>query len=318
VLATLKSRIVHWHRAFAIAAVVANVTIAVTGSIVRVTGSGLGCTEWPNCLPDSMVPVEHPELSMLHQWIEYGNRLLSGVVGLIGALCLLAALLSRPQRRRVVWLSAALVSGMVVQAVLGGITVRTGLLWWTVAIHFVVSPVLTWFAVLLLRSLREGDSAPVLRVPPLVPKLLIAQVGVLIAMLIAGTLVTGAGPHAGDKDVPRLGLPVETLVKVHSGFVYLFLGLIVAVGVLLRRAGTPDPVVWRRYLLLIGAVLGQGAIGFVQYFTGVPSVLVVMHVLGAMLVTVATASLWCATRDRGPISQVSAPAGNEQFAAASS
>jgi cytochrome c oxidase assembly protein subunit 15 len=279
---------------------VANVTIAITGSVVRVTGSGLGCSEWPNCLPGSMVPVEHPELSSVHQWIEYGNRMLSGVVGIIGALCLIAAWLSRPRRRRVTWLSAAVIGGVFAQAVLGGITVRTGLLWWTVGIHFVVSPILTWFAVMLVRSLREGDGPARPRTNPVVPKLLIAQTAVLVATMIAGTVVTAAGPHAGDKNVARLGLPLETLAHVHSSIVYLFVAILAVVGVLLRR-GPADREIWQRYVLLIGAVLAQGTVGFVQFFTGVPSVLVVVHVLGAMLVTVATAALWCSARDRAAI-----------------
>jgi heme a synthase len=311
----LKSRIVQWRHKFAAAAVIANVTIAITGSIVRVTGSGLGCTEWPNCLPGSMVPVEHPELSMFHQWIEYGNRMLSGVVGIIGGLCLLAALFMQPVRRRVIWLSAAMMGGVVVQAVLGGITVMTGLLWWTVAIHFVSSSVLTWFAVLLVRALREGDGPPQVLTHPIVPRLLIGQGAVLVALLIAGTMVTGAGPHAGDKDVPRLGLHVETLAHLHSAILYVFLGLLAVVGFVLWR-GPSVREVWRRYFVLVGVVLAQGAIGFVQFFTGVPSVLVVMHVFGAMLVTVALASLWVSTRTRPEPATVE-PYHNEQFAATS-
>jgi cytochrome c oxidase assembly protein subunit 15 len=317
VLETLKSRIIQWHRPFAVALVVANVIIAVTGSVVRVTGSGLGCTEWPNCLPGSMVPVEHPELSMVHQWIEYGNRMLSGGVGIIGGLCLLAAIFARPLRRRVLWLSAAMLGGVFAQAIIGGITVKTGLLWWTVAFHFVVSPVLTWFAVLLWQSLREGDGPARPRTNPLVPRLLVVQTALLVMLLIAGTFVTGAGPHAGDKDTPRLGLPVETLAHVHSALLYAFLAVLVVVGILLRR-GPVERDIWRRYFLLFGAVLAQGTIGFVQFFTGVPSVLVVLHVLGAMLVVVATAALWCSTRERvaaGP--QAAQPVRNEQFVATS-
>lgn len=316
-LETLKTRIVQWHRPIAIAAVVANVIIAITGSIVRVTGSGLGCTEWPNCLPGSMVPVEHPELSMVHQWIEYGNRMLSGAVGVVGALCLIAAWLARPRRRRVMWLSATMIGGVFAQAVIGGITVKAGLLWWTVAFHFVVSPVLTWFAVLLVKSLREGDEPARPRTNPLVPKLLVVQTGLLIVLMIAGTMVTGAGPHAGDAKTARLGLPIETLAHVHAAILYVFLALLAVDGFLLRR-GPVARDIWKRYFLLIGAVLSQGTIGFVQFFTGVPSVLVVLHVFGAMLVTVATAGLWVSTRDRGPVpGDIVEPVHNAQFVTAS-
>lgn len=311
----LKSRIVQWRHGFAVAAVIANVTIAITGSVVRVTGSGLGCTEWPNCLPGSMVPVEHPELSMLHQWIEYGNRMLSGVVGIIGGLCFLAALFMRPRRKRVMWLSLSMMGGVLVQAVVGGITVRTGLLWWTVAIHFMASAVLTWFAVMLVRALREGDGPPVRRTSPVVPRVLIGQAVLLVALMIAGTMVTGAGPHAGDKEVPRLALPVETLAHVHASILYAFIALLAVVGLLLWR-GPVTRDVWRRYFTLTGVVLAQGTIGFVQFFTGVPSVLVVTHVLGAMLVVVALASLWVATRERAEPATVEAPK-NEHFATTS-
>jgi heme a synthase len=316
VFESVKSWILGNRRGLAIAAVVANVTIAITGSVVRVTGSGLGCTEWPNCLPGSMVPVEHPELSMFHQLIEFGNRMLSGVVGVIGGLCLLAALFMRPRRKRVVWLSLTMMAGVLVQAVVGGITVRTGLLWWTVAIHFVSSAVLTWFAVQLVRALREGDEPARPRTSPLVPKVLVAQTVLLVGLLIAGTLVTAAGPHAGDKDVARLALPVNTLAQVHASFLYVFLAMLLVVGLLLRRGPAPRDV-WRRYFVLVGVVLAQGLIGFVQYFTGVPGVLVVLHVFGAMLVTAATAALWASTRDRGPAPEDDRIVHNEQFAAAS-
>jgi heme a synthase len=313
VLESLKSRIVQWQRPIAIAAVVANVIIAVTGSIVRVTGSGLGCPEWPNCLPGSMVPVEHPELSMVHQWIEYGNRMLSGGVGIVGALCLIAAWFARPRRRRVMWLSTTMIGGVFAQAIIGGITVKAGLIWWTVAFHFVVSPLLTWFSVLLVKSLREGDEPAKPRTNPLVQKLLVAQAGLLVLVLIAGTMVTGAGPHAGDQKTARLGLPVNVLVHVHSGIVYALCAMIAVVGLLLRR-GPVARDIWRRYFLLVGAVLAQGTIGLTQYFTGVPSVLVVVHVFGAMLVVVATAGLWVSTRDRGPTGSATVePVRNEQF-----
>ncbi len=312
-LETLKSRLIQWHRPIAIAAVVANVIIAVTGSIVRVTGSGLGCTQWPNCLPGSMVPVEHPELSSVHQWIEFGNRLLSGGVGVIGGLCVLAAWFARPRRSRVMWLSVSMLGGVFAQAVIGGITVKAGLLWWTVAFHFVVSPILTWFAVMLVKSLREGDEPARPRTNPLVPKLLVAQTGLLIVLMIAGTMVTGAGPHAGDANTPRLGLSVEVLAHVHAAILYTFLALLAVVGFLLHR-GPATRDIWKRYGLLIAAVLAQGTIGFVQFFTGVPSVLVVTHVFGAMLVTVATAGLWVSARDRGPVpGDTVEPVHNEQF-----
>ncbi|MGH3977089.1 MAG: COX15/CtaA family protein, partial [Pseudonocardiaceae bacterium] len=147
-------------RATAIAAVITQGGIAVTGSVVRVTGSGLGCPTWPQCFPGSLVPQPHPEVAALHQWIEFGNRLLTVVVALVALACLVVALLVRPRRRRLILLAATMPLGVAAQAVLGGITVLTGLAWWTVAAHFLVSMVLVWLAVLLVAAFAEGDAPP--------------------------------------------------------------------------------------------------------------------------------------------------------------
>ncbi|HEV2780849.1 MAG TPA: COX15/CtaA family protein [Actinophytocola sp.] len=286
-------------RACAIAVVATQALIAVTGSIVRVTGSGLGCPTWPECFPGSMTPVEHPEFAALNQWIEYGNRLFTGVVGIIALACFALALLTRPRRRRYVRLAAAMPLGVLAQGVLGGITVRFDLLWWTVAVHFLASTVMVWLAVLLVHAIDEGDQPPRAVGPRGVRGLLLAQTGVLAGLLVAGTLVTGAGPHAGDPRTPRLDVPVDTVAHVHAAFLFVFLGLLLAVGVLLGT-GAPRSL-WARYAVLVAVVLAQGSLGFVQYWTGVPEVLVSLHVLGAMLVIIATATLWCATRDHGPV-----------------
>jgi cytochrome c oxidase assembly protein subunit 15 len=118
--------------------------------------------------------------------------------------------------------------------------------------------------------------------------------------VVAGTLVTGAGPHAGDATTPRLDLPVETLAHLHAALLFVFLGMTAGLGFMLRFGGAPDRL-WRRYLVLVAAVLAQGAIGMIQFWAGVPAVLVAIHVFGALLVVGATASVWCAARDRGPI-----------------
>ncbi|MBB4964675.1 COX15/CtaA family protein [Saccharothrix violaceirubra] len=281
-------------RAVAIALVIAQGGIAVTGSIVRVTGSGLGCPTWPQCVAGSLTPVEHPEVAPLHQWVEFGNRTLTGLVGIIAALCVLAAWFGTPRRRRVLVLALIQLGGVALQAVVGGITVLTGLLWWTVSVHFLISMGLVWLAVLLYASLREGDAPAV----PLVPRGLVAlqavQAGVLALLLLAGTFVTAAGPHAGDAATPRLALPVDTLSQLHADLLFLFLGMLVALGFALRG----HPVPKRPYVVLVAVVLAQGVLGMVQYWTGVPEVLVSLHVLGAGAVVVATANLWVATRVR--------------------
>jgi heme a synthase len=281
----------------AIAAVVAQAGIAVTGSIVRVTGSGLGCPSWPECFPGSLTPVRHDEVAWLNQWVEFGNRMLISVIGLIAAACLVVAWLVVPRRRRLVALAATMPLGVAVQAVVGGLTVRLGLAWWTVSLHFLISMVLVWLAVLLVGATGEGDGPARPLLPPLGRRLLTAAVVLLAGLLVAGTFVTAAGPHAGDSATPRLDVAVRTMAMTHSGFLFAFLGSLVALGLVMRRAGVAA-VVWRRYAVLLGVVAAQGCLGFVQYWTGVPEVLVSLHVLGAASVVVATAALWLAARRR--------------------
>jgi len=285
-------------RRLAIAAVVAQAGIAVTGSVVRVTGSGLGCPTWPQCFPGSLVPVSNADVAPLHQWVEFGNRLLTVVLVLVAGACLLAALNTRPRRRRLTWLAAAMPAGVVAQAVVGGVTVLAGLVWWTVAPHFLVSMVLVWLAVLLVAESSGAHRHPT-PVAPVARRLVTASVVVLAALLVAGTLVTAAGPHAGDPDTPRLDLSVELLAQVHGGLLLGYVALLVALGLALRATGA-TATVWRRYGLLVAVVVAQGALGRVQYALGVPELLVSLHVLGACLVTIAAAALWTATSGRSP------------------
>jgi cytochrome c oxidase assembly protein subunit 15 len=297
-------------RRLAIAAVVAQAGISVTGSIVRVTGSGLGCPTWPECFPGSMVPVAHPEIAALTQWVEFGNRLLTFVVVVVAGACLLAALAVRPRRARLVRLALVQPLGVVAQAVIGGVTVLTGLAWWTVAVHFLVSMVLVWLAVQLVDAATDGDGPPHCVVPDPVRGLVVTATGVLAALLLAGTLVAAAGPHAGDAATPRLGLGVETTAQVHVDLLFGYLGMLLALGFALRIGPGPARV-WRRYLMLVGVVLAQGLLGGVQYALAVPEVLVALHVLGAALVTVAAAGLWAALTER-PATAVAEPAPVEQ------
>jgi heme a synthase len=271
--------------------------IAVTGSVVRVTGSGLGCPTWPECFPGSMVPVEHPEFAALNQWIEYGNRMFTGVVGFIALASFLLAWKASPRSRRYLRLAAAMPIGVVVQAIIGGLTVRLDLVWWSVGIHLLASTVMVWLAVLLVHAIDDTDAAPRRVGPPAIRGLLLALVVVLTGLLTAGVLVTAAGPHAGDPETPRLDLPVETLVHVHASFLFTFLGLLLAIGVLLQVSAAPRALK-ARFGGLVAVTLAQGTLGFVQYWNGVPELLVSLHVLGAMLVIIATATLWCATYDR--------------------
>ena len=286
------------NRAVAIAAVITQAGIAVTGSVVRVTGSGLGCPTWPQCFPGSFTPVPDTEIAAVTQWVEFGNRLLTFLVGFVALACLVLALLVRPHRRRLVLLAATMPVGVAVQAVVGGITVRTGLAWWTVAVHFLISMVLVWLAVLLVAAFGEDDEPPVWLIPRPLRALLVTATAVLAALLAAGTMVTAAGPHAGDSDTPRLDVDIPVLVQLHANLLFGYLGLLIGLGFALRAAGTGART-GRRYRLLVGVVLAQGSLGVVQYATGVPEVLVSLHVLGAALVVVAMAGLWTGCRDRG-------------------
>jgi cytochrome c oxidase assembly protein subunit 15 len=282
----------------AVAVVATQALIAMTGAIVRVTGSGLGCPTWPECFPGSMVPVSHPEYATLHQWIEYGNRLFTGIVGLIAAVALVLALLNKPRDRRYLRLAIAMPAGVAVQAVLGGITVRLDLLWWTVAIHLLASTVMVWLATLLVHAVPhdgppEGAPSRATGVDRVAGSWLYVQTALLAGILVTGTMVTGAGPHSGDPDTKRLDIAVPTLAHLHAAILYTFLGSLLLLGFRLRATANPP---WRRYLVLLGVVLAQGTIGLVQYWNGVPELLVCLHVLGAMSVVIATASLWCGIR----------------------
>jgi heme a synthase len=289
---------------FAVAVLTTQALIAMTGAVVRVTGSGLGCPTWPECFPGSMVPVSHPEYSTLNQWIEYGNRLFTGVVGLIAVTCFVLAYLNRPRTdRRYLRLALAMPVGVAVQAVIGGITVRLALVWWSVAIHLLASTVMVWLATLLVHSVPrdEAHGEPVTP-PSTLATWLYVQTALLAGLLVTGTMVSGAGPHAGDSRTPRLGIPVETMAHVHAAFLYTFLGSLVLLGLWLRsRRELPPP--WRRYRVLVAVVLAQGTIGFVQFWLGVPELLVCLHVLGAMTVIIATGSLWCGIRRRAAVGE---------------
>jgi cytochrome c oxidase assembly protein subunit 15 len=278
--------------------------IAVTGAIVRVTASGLGCPTWPQCFPGSFTPVPVAEVPVVHQVVEFGNRMITFLVVLTAALAVLAV--TRARRRREVLIYAWLMpASTVVQAVIGGITVLTGLLWWTVAIHLLASMTMVWLSVLLFVKIGEPDKDTAGVSSESVPKplrqLALLSGVALATVLVTGTLVTGAGPHAGDKSVdrtvPRLQVEITTLVHMHSSLLVAYLSLLVALGFALLAVRAPRPVVLRLGVLLV-LVCAQGLVGTVQFFTGVPAALVAIHVAGAAACTAATAALWASMRER--------------------
>ena len=291
-------------RVIAAAVILTQGGIAVTGAIVRVTASGLGCPTWPQCFPGSFTPVPHTEVAGIHQAVEFGNRMITFLVVLTAALAVLAV--TRARRRREVLIYAWLMpASTVVQAVIGGITVLTGLLWWTVAIHLLASMTMVWLAVLLYVKIGEPDEDTAAIPKPVVPKplrqLTALTAVVLAAQLVSGTLVTGAGPHAGDKSVtqpvPRLQVEITTLVHLHSSLLVAYLSLLVALGFALLAVHAPRSVMLRLGVPLV-LVCAQGLVGTVQFFTGVPAALVAVHVLGAAACTAATAALWASMRER--------------------
>ncbi|OBG34663.1 hypothetical protein A5673_21585 [Mycobacterium sp. E3198] len=275
--------------------------IAVTGAIVRVTASGLGCPTWPQCFPGSFTPVAHAEVPRIHQAVEFGNRMVTFAVVIAAALAVLAV--TRARRRREVLVYAWLMPvSTVVQAVIGGITVRTGLLWWTVAIHLLTSMTMVWLSVLLYVKVGEPDDGVVRnRVARPLRALTALSAVNLAAVLVTGTLVTAAGPHAGDRSpsrtVPRLEVEITTLVHAHSSLLVAYLALLVGLGFGLLAVDAARSI-RLRLGVLVALVCAQAAVGTAQYFTGVPAALVAVHVAGAAACTAATAALWASMRER--------------------
>ena len=281
-------------RRLAVASVVANVGIVLTGGVVRLTGSGLGCPTWPSCTEGSYTPTA---AYAQHGVIEFTNRMLTFVVTLVAVATLVAVL--RHGRRALVPLAVAAFLGIPAQAVLGGITVLTGLNPWTVAAHFLLSMALVAVTVALARRAyhpQDGPAAPV--VNPALVTLARALVGVTALVLALGTVVTGSGPHSGDAEVGRTGFDPETVSQLHADGVMLLLGLTVAALLWLRGTHAPAAAT-RAAVVLLAVELSQGVIGFVQYFTGLPVVLVAVHLLGACLTWIAALRVLLATSARG-------------------
>ena len=265
---------------------VLEVLIVITGGLVRLTGSGLGCPSWPECVPGSYVPVRE-QAEGIHKFIEFGNRTLTGAVG-IGAVLVLFAVWRWAGRRRDLMVPAWIVlGGVVVQAVLGGITVRTGLHPATVSAHFLVSMGLVTASAYLVFRADEPPGPRQPAVHPLVTRLAWVACAVAATVLTLGTVVTGSGPHSGDADEPaRFGFDPRTISWLHADGVMLFIGLVVAVWLGARLTGRTARAAdaWRWVLLV---TLAQGLVGYVQYLSGLPEVLVLAHMLLASLLVVA-------------------------------
>src|ERR687889_132568 len=220
----------------ALASVVANAGIVVTGGAVRLTASGLGCPTWPRCTTTSYTPTAE---YAVHGVIEFGNRLLTFVLTAVVAACLVAVWRQRPVRPGMRRLALLVFLGIPAQALLGGVTVLTGLNPWTVMGHFLLSMVLIGIAVVLHRRVGEGDGAPVALVAPALQTLSRLVLGVVALTLAVGTVVTGSGPHSGDVEAGRTGFTPASVSQLHADLVMLLIGLTVALWFALRATGAP-------------------------------------------------------------------------------
>jgi heme a synthase len=282
-------------RRLALASVVANVAIVITGGAVRLTASGLGCPTWPRCTSESYVAT--PEMG-IHGAIEFGNRLLTFAVALIAFAGVVAALLHLPRRRPVVLLAAGVFLGIPAQAVVGGATVLTDLNPWVVGLHFLASMAVLAVAYAFWRRVGEPAGPPVSTVAGPRHGRAWLLTAVAAAVLVVGTWVTGSGPHAGDHGAARNGLEPEAISQVHADLVFLLLGLSLAAWLAFRAVDAAPAA--RAALVLVAVELGQGVVGFVQYALGLPALAVALHMLGACLVWLATLSVLWATRERRP------------------
>jgi len=269
-------------KAYAWASLASQILIVVTGGLVRLTGSGLGCPTWPKCTDESFVSV--PEMG-IHGLIEFGNRLLTFVLVIIAALTFVVIRrTAKKLRYGLTWPAVLLILGIIAQALLGGVTVLTGLNSWVVGAHFLVSGVLISIASILVLRVYSPRHEPISYQAVLMawPIFLVGCVTVVV-----GVVVTGAGPHAGDANTPRNGLDLETWQHYHSWPAYLMTAMVLVALVLVWRSVQSskwkNPAVKSLGILLIVSIL-QGALGIVQANMGVPALLAGVHMLGASLI----------------------------------
>ncbi len=254
--------------------------LVLTGGAVRITGSGLGCPTWPECTPGSYTPVPHQAEGQLHAWIEFGNRLLTFALVAVSIAVLVHVLYKGRRDLRTLALGQLL--GILGQGVLGGITVLTDLHPLPVAGHLLLSIILIAGAASLY-SRREFVAIPRTDLEPLTRRISQLHIALTFVVIVLGTVVTGSGPHAGDEKAQRFGFDIRTVAWLHADVVIALLGLTTAFYILVRS----DKKLLRRITVFTVIALAQGAIGYIQYFTGIPEILVAAHLLGATLVWIA-------------------------------
>ena len=255
--------------------------LVVTGGAVRLTGSGLGCPTWPECTPGSYLPVDGQVEGTLHSWIEFGNRLLTFALFFAAVATLFAII--RSGRRDLRFLAATQILGILGQGVLGGITVLTDLNPLSVASHFLLSTILI-AAATSLHSRRRQPHVRTSSTQVRISRLSFFHILSAFVAIAMGTLVTGTGPHAGDLDAPRLNFSITTITRFHSASVWI----LILLSIYFYRS--PDlRFETRRWLhIFFFITVLQGAIGYIQYFLGVPKLLVAAHLLGSVLVWIAS------------------------------
>lgn len=279
-------RLQRWVWGLAVADLIANIAIVVTGGAVRLTGSGLGCPTWPRCTDESYTA--HRELGW-HGAIEFGNRMLTFALAAIALAAFLA--IWRSGRRRAARLAFAIGLYIPAQAVIGGITVLTDLNPWVVAFHFLSSMLIVALCAMLLDELRGRPRAAADLTTRRLAWLVVAVGWVALYL---GTVVTGSGPHSGDLDSRRTGLDPQVMSHVHAVSVYLLVAL--TVGLLALGIRTRRPAVQQAAAGLLLLEVAQGTVGFAQYFLDLPIGLVLVHMLGAALTSAGLAWVVLATR----------------------
>jgi len=268
--------------------------IVVSGALVRLTGSGLGCIDWPGCSQTKFV-----DISTGHSAIEQINRLFTGVVSAAVAASALGSFFVSPRHRKTIWLAIGLVIGVLVQVLLGALVVITGLNPWSNMAHFLVSMALITTAVLLVDQAKpqlqkRSDSVSALsQLSIRTSKWIVALSGIAIMF---GTLVTGTGPHAGDERAIRLGFDLRTITRAHSMFVLLCVGLTLFLFVRIKKQTKEWEILGRPLEIFLAAAVAQGALGYLQYFSGVPAQMVALHVALAIAVWISALRLGLAAR----------------------
>jgi cytochrome c oxidase assembly protein subunit 15 len=297
-----------WLRRILLANLVVQSGIVLTGGLVRLTGSGLGCTTWPECVPGSYTPVAH-QAQGWHKHVEFGNRLLTSVLIVVGVATFVVVrrhLRETGTRSPVlIWLAAAPMLGVAAQIVIGGITVLAGLHPAFVALHFLPSMALVSAAMALVLLIRPAEPG---RRPdrPEIRLLVAAMSAAAVMVLVLGTVVTGSGPHSGDAQAPnRFGFDPRTVSWLHADAVWLFTGLVIALTIALRLVEAPVRA-RKSAVHLLGAIALQGGTGYLQYAIGLPIGVVALHLVGTAMIAAGVTALAVETLRNRPAPETAA------------